>query len=64
MFSIVAMAIVDSTGKSLRGKRKRSAVDYLQGDIYHAELAGVDSGWIRLIMKKAGVGLDGDITNG
>jgi len=62
-FSVIERAILDlmprtnkSTNKIKEHARlKSTAKKYLSGEIYHAEACGVDSQWIRRIMKEANI---------
>ena len=54
MFAIVESAIKDLKYSTYR----TSAVNYLRGGIEHAEIAGVDSKWIRYQLKQIGEDLE------
>jgi len=56
MFAIVEQAIKDLSSKSI--EVSRSAERHIKNEIPHAELCGVDSEWIRLVLKKCGTDLD------
>ena len=51
MCAIIGGAVTDLFDKSHR----RAAEDYLNGEMKHAEMCGVDSVWIRESLQKAGV---------
>ena len=48
MCAIINGAIVDLSST----KYRLEAIRYLQGDMVHAEIAGVDAGWIRGVLVK------------
>ena len=59
MHAVVKQAIADLFDVSDQSVFvRRKAADYLLGDIYSAEICGVDSSWIRGQLKKAGVDLE------
>ena len=51
MCAVVGCAVADLFDKSTR----RDAERYLNGEMKHAELCGVDSVWIRETLQKVGV---------
>ena len=53
MFAIVSQAAKDLTDKY--GVIRRSAHEYVQNEIPHAEICGVSSDWIRETFIKGGV---------
>ncbi len=69
-FYVVAQAIQDLGRKTTGGCRhnqdktnreyRNDAIDYLSGEIHHAEAFGVDSGWIRSVIRKCGLTLEKD----
>lgn len=64
MGAVVCGAITDLNISILSGEEtallRRKAMTYLNGPMKHAELAGVEPEWIRLIMKRVGL----DFTTG
>ena len=48
MYAIINGAVVDLSST----KYRLEAIRYLQGDMIHAEMAGVDAGWIRDTLVK------------
>ena len=52
MSHIVATAITDAYSTFQPEESIRSASEYLKGNIPHAEIAGVDSDWIKRILLK------------
>lgn len=62
-FAVVERAVLDLTAKPPptaaaaieHKKRVVTAARYLSGEVPHAEWCGVDSDWIRLVLKRDGV---------
>lgn len=68
MYEVIANAIEDAFMKLSVNRtlsNKSSARRYLRGEMHHAELAGVDSQWIREVLAKCDLDLnqDPDITS-
>ena len=55
MFAIVEQAIKDLNSRVICDRK--SAEQYLKNEIPHAELCGVDSEWVRRVLKKCGTDL-------
>ena len=53
MFAVIRQAVVDLTKKNLRIEAAR----FIQGNLYYAELCGLDPQWIRETLVKCGVKL-------
>jgi len=56
MLAIVVRAVQDaSTGKGVKSAAGKS---YLRGNMPHAEICGVNPGWIRRVIKKVGLSIE------
>ncbi len=53
MYSVVERAVLDLQSRN----EGYSAAKYLSGDIFHAEIIGIDSDWVRQTLRTAGVDL-------
>jgi len=54
MLGIVGRALLDSIENGL-DYEAHNARDYINGTMHHAELCGVDSEWIRRVVRKIGL---------
>lgn len=57
MFSIVLQAVRDAYDDTVYPHEQRSGYAYLNSDMPHAQMAGVDPDWIRFVLKKIGLPL-------
>lgn len=58
MFAIIYQALKDAASVDaahLTYAERESAIDYLQGDIPHAAICGVDSDYIKKVIKHVGL---------
>lgn len=64
MYSVVERAILDASGDIYKAQdsvtksyneAKESARDYLNNDLIHAEICGIDPEWIRRVLTKCGL---------
>jgi len=55
MFAIISKAIVDAYDHPVPKQDVRTAHRYLSGEMPHASLCNIDSDWIRLVIRKAGL---------
>lgn len=53
MFAIINQAVTDTQDKENPSNRA-TALRYLRGTIPHAEMCGVDSGWVRYVLTEMG----------
>jgi hypothetical protein len=62
MLAVIAVALNDLITNRHGGEYeiyREAAARYLQGDIWHAHIAGVDPEWIRAQLTKAGIDFSG-----
>lgn len=57
-YSVVERAIHDACGNIRDGRKEfhqDSGLRYLQGDMLWCEMAGVESDWVRRVLKESGI---------
>ena len=57
MFGIIEQALRDLTVSGLPLEDRLSAIHYLKRNMVHAEICGIDSAWIRRLIRQVGLKL-------
>lgn len=55
MLAVIEQALKDLVSKKCEISARASAETYLTGYMAHAEVCGVDSGWITFVARRAGL---------